>query len=207
MADERPLPETLLDWLVYAPLGAATLAVEELPRLAELGRERFERQIGVAGMIGRFAVAEAVRRFGASSQGLSSEPAQPRPFPRPLISNSDGPAARPPLPTSSAMAPDSALRAARRTQASRDTDKAARPRSGGRRRNSEAPQVAPSTRAHELPIPAYDTLAASQVVERLASLTPAELESVRKHESATRRRRTVLHKIAQLNAERDGATA
>jgi hypothetical protein len=30
---------------------------------------------------------------------------------------------------------------------------------------------------------------------------------VRKHESATRRRRTVLHKIAQLNAERDGATA
>jgi hypothetical protein len=59
----------------------------------------------------------------------------------------------------------------------------------------------------ELPIPAYDTLAASQVVERLASLTPTELDSVRKHESATRRRRTVLHKIAQLNAERDGVTA
>jgi hypothetical protein len=64
-----------------------------------------------------------------------------------------------------------------------------------------------ATPPHELPIPAYDTLAASQVVERLASLTASELESVRRHESATRRRRTVLHRISQLNAERDGATA
>ena len=56
-------------------------------------------------------------------------------------------------------------------------------------------------------MPAYGTLAASQVVERLASLTPAELEAVRKHESATRRRRTVLHRIAQLNAERDAGVA
>jgi hypothetical protein len=63
------------------------------------------------------------------------------------------------------------------------------------------------TQSHELPIPAYDTLAASQVVERLASLTTVELEAVRKHEAATRRRRTVLHRVAQLNAERDGATA
>lgn len=59
----------------------------------------------------------------------------------------------------------------------------------------------------ELPIPAYDTLAASQVVERLASLTPAELEAVRQHEAATRRRRTVLHRIAQLGVERDGSSA
>jgi hypothetical protein len=67
--------------------------------------------------------------------------------------------------------------------------------------------VAASPQRHELPIPAYDTLAASQVVERLASLTPVELEAVRKHESATRRRRTVLHRISQLNAERASATA
>jgi len=59
--------------------------------------------------------------------------------------------------------------------------------------------------ARLLPIPAYDTLAASQVVERLASLTPEELEAVRQHEAASRRRRTVLHRIAQLSSERDGA--
>jgi hypothetical protein len=59
----------------------------------------------------------------------------------------------------------------------------------------------------ELPIPAYDTLAASQVVERLPSLTASELEAVRKHEAATRRRRTVLHRIAQLSSDRNDATA
>ena len=52
-----------------------------------------------------------------------------------------------------------------------------------------------------LPIPGYDTLAASQVVERLPSLSRTELEGVRAYESATRRRRTVLHRIAQLLAD------
>ena len=34
MAEQHPLSETLLDLLVYAPLGAAVVASEELPRLA-----------------------------------------------------------------------------------------------------------------------------------------------------------------------------
>jgi hypothetical protein len=51
-----------------------------------------------------------------------------------------------------------------------------------------------------LAIPGYDALSASQVVERLAGLTPEELESVRAYESAHRNRRTILGKIDQISA-------
>lgn len=49
-----------------------------------------------------------------------------------------------------------------------------------------------------LAIPDYDSLAASQVVPRLAGLTSEELEAVRKYESAHRARRTILGRVAQL---------
>jgi len=51
-----------------------------------------------------------------------------------------------------------------------------------------------------LPIPGYDALSASQVVERLAGLSPAELETVRTYEGAHRNRRTILGKIDQISA-------
>lgn len=200
MAEERPVSETLLDWLLYAPLGAATMLVEELPRLAERGRERFEKQIGVAELIGRLAVAEARRRLAAPPSSQSREAVAP--------SHSRA-GTRSPLPMPADPAPSASPQAARGPLPTQDheAERTPRPRSGGTRRPpASAPHVGRSE-GNELPIPAYDTLAASQVVERLASLSPAELEAVRKHESVTRRRRTVLHRIAQLNAERDGATA
>ena len=53
--------------------------------------------------------------------------------------------------------------------------------------------------AHDaLPIPGYDALSASQVVERLAGLVPDELTAVREYEEAHRRRRTILGKIEPL---------
>ena len=51
-----------------------------------------------------------------------------------------------------------------------------------------------------LPIPGYDALSASQVVERLAGLSSAELDAVRSYESAHRNRRTILGKIDQISA-------
>ena len=48
-----------------------------------------------------------------------------------------------------------------------------------------------------LPIPGYDTLAASQVVARLDGLDGDELEAVRAYEAAHRNRKTVLGKVAQ----------
>jgi hypothetical protein len=54
--------------------------------------------------------------------------------------------------------------------------------------------------AGTLPIPGYDALSASQVVERLNGLSPEELESVRAYESAHRNRRTILGKIDQISS-------
>lgn len=183
MAEDRPLAEVLFDYLLYAPLGAAVVAAEELPKLAQRGRERFGKQVNAAGLLGRFAVAEARRRLAAQSAAR-------------FDSQAGAPQASPTIETASAeqSRPKSSHRAPQRPVTGRGT--------------AQPPAAATTgSLGDELPIPAYDTLAASQVVERLASLTPTELDSVRKHESATRRRRTVLHKIAQLNAERDGVTA
>ena len=63
-----------------------------------------------------------------------------------------------------------------------------------------ARQLAPV--AESLAIPGYDTLAASQVVQRLSSLRPDELEAIRRYELSTRGRRTILHRVAQLAADR-----
>jgi hypothetical protein len=49
-----------------------------------------------------------------------------------------------------------------------------------------------------LPIPDYDELSASQVVERLEGLDRDSLESIRRYETAHRGRNTILGKIAQL---------
>jgi hypothetical protein len=54
--------------------------------------------------------------------------------------------------------------------------------------------------AARLPIDEYESLAASQVVARLPTLTPSELEEVRAFEAANRGRRTILGKIDQLLA-------
>jgi hypothetical protein len=49
-----------------------------------------------------------------------------------------------------------------------------------------------------LAIPGYDSLSASQVVQRLAGLAADELEAVRTYEAATRGRRTILARVSQL---------
>ncbi len=51
-----------------------------------------------------------------------------------------------------------------------------------------------------LPIPGYDTLSASQVVECLGGLSAAERDRVRDYEIAHRSRRTILGKIDQLQS-------
>ena len=56
-----------------------------------------------------------------------------------------------------------------------------------------APEVA------DLPIPDYDELSASQVIERLEGLDPSSLEAIRAYEASHRGRNTILGKIAQLS--------
>lgn len=72
-----------------------------------------------------------------------------------------------------------------------------------RRPSTASPSPAgPTPDPDDLAIPGYDSLSASQVVSRLAGLAPAELEAVRGYEGASRGRRTILTKIAQLQSER-----
>ncbi len=63
---------------------------------------------------------------------------------------------------------------------------------------TERPAATPSD--DRLAIPGYDALSASQVVQRLAGLSPDELEAVRSYEAAGRARKTVLLRVAQLRA-------
>jgi hypothetical protein len=62
--------------------------------------------------------------------------------------------------------------------------------------NGHVPPVA------TLAIPGFDTLSASQVVQRLDGLTRGELVAVRAYESSTRGRRTILSRVDQLLDER-----
>jgi hypothetical protein len=69
--------------------------------------------------------------------------------------------------------------------------------------DTSAPLPAPETPPGDpsaLAIPGYDALSASHVVQRLAGLASDELEAVRTYEAATRGRRTILNRIAQLQA-------
>jgi hypothetical protein len=149
---ERPLFEELLDYAVYAPLGAALTLADELPRLVERGRARLAGRVSTASFIGRAVVATGRRRVEEVLAG------------------------RPPVRGPRRPAP---------------ADRAGAPEAGSAGQPS----------ARDLAIPGYDTLAASQVVARLAGLSREELEAVRRYEASTRQRRTILTRIEQLTGE------
>jgi len=59
---------------------------------------------------------------------------------------------------------------------------------------------APAPSVDSLAIPGYDTLSASQVVQRLSGLAEDELEAVRAYEDASRKRKTILARVEQLQS-------
>ena len=61
-----------------------------------------------------------------------------------------------------------------------------------------APATGPAPTVGSLAIPGYDSLSASQVVQRLDGLSGDELAAVRAYEEARRGRKTILSKISQL---------
>ena len=68
------------------------------------------------------------------------------------------------------------------------------------RRSRPTPRGSADVAAAEaLPIPDYDELSASQVVERLEGLDRESLDAIRRYESEHRGRNTILGKIAQLS--------
>lgn len=168
--------EQLLDLVVYAPLGLLLNLDELVPQLARKGHQ----QVDMARMFGKFAVQtgtkEAKKRLGdlgAPASGSARGTAPPA---------SDASAASASSPTASATAPAIASAGAT-TPASTPVDD---------------PGPVPS--AGELGISDYDALSASQVVPRLNGLSTADLDAVRRYETANRGRKTILAKITQLQA-------
>jgi hypothetical protein len=177
-AERRTGLDRLLDLALYGPVGLAIAARDLLPELADRGRRQLEARFAAAGMVGRLAFKEGTRQADQAVRRLTDQAE--------ALARSAGlvPPVRSPAET--ADDPDSA--AAEGPAASDGAPTA----SGG-------PEPAPVDVA-TLSIPGYDTLSASQVVQRLPGLSPEELEAVRAYELAGRARKTILHRVAQLKA-------
>jgi hypothetical protein len=171
MTDEKNPIEQALDVFVYAPLGFVFSAGELFPKLVEKGRS----QLGVAKMIGQFAVqqgqTEATKVFDKASKQAMTTLEQLAGFNK----STNG---------STASTNGSATTAAPVELTVVDTPSA--PTSG--------PEAA------TLSIPDYDSLSASQVLPRLTGLSVEELEAVRAYEAAHRGRKTILNRVMQLQA-------
>jgi hypothetical protein len=196
----------LLDIALFAPLGLAISVGEALPELTRKGRARLEPQFGVARTVGQMAVGECKRQltglpgllgFGrprrapdgpSSSAGRAEEttPGARRPVGNGPV---PGPGGRVP---STAPGRGSPPGTARVVAPSRKANGAGDPR----RRGGTGSPTGPSG----LAIPSYDSLSATQVVQRLDGLSRDEVRAVRAYEAGTRARRTILARADQLLA-------
>jgi hypothetical protein len=175
--DDTPLNERLLELFVYVPAGFAVTVVEELPKLAARGKERLGVKVSSARAVGQFVVQAGTDEVKRRSAGLipgagRSSATPPRPS-RPTGAGSSAPTGPRGVPTPH--------RPPVRIQPSA---------------NGHVPEVS------TLSIPGFDTLSASQVVQRLDGLNRSELVSVRAYEASTRGRRTILSRVDQLLDER-----
>jgi hypothetical protein len=195
MTDERSPIEAALDLLVYAPLGLAATAAEQFPKLAAKGRAQVEGRITVARMVGQLAVAqgrkEVERRLG---QG-----ARPPASPNGVTGSGDGGSQdRPAVPTTGLRRVEPAENVEDRWPHDPEDPVAAPAGAGSSAAAGDVLGHASSPDAAALAIPGYDSLSASQVVQRLAGLSRQELAAVGEYEAAHRARRTVLTRISQL---------
>ena len=149
-------------------------------------------QVSSARAVGHFAVKAGTDEF--RRRGLVPRPdrSRRRPGSRRHDPVRDGPYRTPPPGGAGGSAPSAATPLRRpATRPGVGTDTAAGRGNGTRARGGRP-----------LSIPGFDTLSASQVVQRLDGLNRSELVSVRAYEASTRGRRTILSRVDQLLDER-----
>jgi len=167
--------EHAFDLFVYAPIGILFEGGSLLPELVAKGRS----QVAMARMMGKFAVDQAAKSASDATAKAQDRAAGVIGF----LGDSIAPLETEPEPSAAAPASTKAPRP--KTNAAKVVDAA---------RSAAASAIS----AASLAIPDYDGLSASQVVNRLAGLSPVELESVQLYEAAHRGRKTILSKVAQL---------
>jgi hypothetical protein len=170
--------EHAFDLFVYAPIGILFEGASLLPELVAKGKS----QVAMARVIGTFAVDKAQSTVGGLSAKLQDQTAGVIDF----IGDSITPVA-PDLPDPEPPAPAPA-------------EASTPPRAVAKEATKAVAGAGSAIRAASLAIPDYDGLSASQVVNRLAGLSPAELTNVQQYEAAHRGRKTILSKVAQLQA-------
>ena len=165
--------EHAVDLFVYAPIGLLFEGASLLPQLVEKGKQ----QVVVARMMGKFAVDQLQGQATKAASKLQDQTAGVLDFLGDSVTplSTDDPA--PERPAASAL-----------------------PRRAPEAPASPADVAEDGIGAGELAIPDYDGLSASQVVNRLAGLSVEELSDVQRYERAHRGRKTILSKVAQLQA-------
>jgi hypothetical protein len=161
----------ILDVCVFAPVGIAVTAAEDLPEIVEKGRARIEQDLSNARVVGRYVVHREWRRVSRRLETIfGNETAQPAPdrADEPAPSETDATLGEPVPPPAEPVPPAAA-----------------------------APDAAAEAIVGRV-LADYDTLSASQVVRRLESLGPEELRAVQRYEGSTRNRRTILNRASQL---------
>jgi hypothetical protein len=193
VSDRKSPIERALDLIVYAPVGLAALAREELPKIIERGHQELSNQATVAKMMGEYAVAEGRKEAGKALQQAGDAMGNLRSLAERRMDGRRPAAPPPPAPASTTAASPPPAPAVTPPPAPIDPAPVVEP---------AAPPAAPPSpwAADGLAIPGYDALSASQVVQRLAGLSGPELEEVRAYESATRGRKTILNRVEQLRS-------
>jgi hypothetical protein len=171
--DEKSPAEKAVELIVYAPVGFFNFMKSMLPGWIEGGRQEVTKQVATAKALTEFAVA-------SGKQDAEKRVAQVGEVVTNLSRRNGASRIPAPAPAPKAAAPTPA------------------PAPSGAAAESNGPRPT----SDGLAIPGYDSLAASQVVERLGGLSGAELEAVRAYEQAARGRRTILNKIGQLQTEK-----
>jgi len=180
VTDRRTPGERVLELVVFGPAGLAVTVVEEFPKLVEKGRHRVEGRVHTARLVGQVAFQMGRRQMEQTLGRLAERRTDPGHRPEPAAGSEAASPARGAPPAAPSAAPAVGV-------------------DGG------GPPVDRNGPRPVLAIPGYDSLSASQVVQRLEGLSPAELDEVRAHEAAHRQRRTILHRVEQLLAGADGA--
>lgn len=211
MPDEKPPVEKAVELLLYAPVGMALYVRDMLPSMMGIFVARGKREVAAhrtppAPPVAPPPIPPEVKRRIDESVGLA----------RVMAEGGFG-VAREVAGSGIGVARDVAGSALTQFLARRGTNGDAvlddappaaperpRPAPAAPATPPPAPPTAPAVAAEgfaekaALPIPDYDELSASQVVERLEGLDRESLEAVRRYETDHRGRNTILGKIAQL---------